>query len=98
MAQTTECDRCTADIPEGANSCAVCGFSDKVSHVETTVTARLRSQKRDAQAVIITDLDMPFTSMVRFMVKWAIATIPAALILVFVVWVAMTLLTTLASR
>lgn len=31
--------------------------------------------------VTVTDIDMPFTSMVRFMVKWAIATIPAIIIL-----------------
>ena len=31
--------------------------------------------------VIVTDIKMPFWSMVRFMVKWAIAAIPAILIL-----------------
>lgn len=31
--------------------------------------------------VQITDIDMPFMSMVFFMVKWAFATIPAALII-----------------
>src|SRR5689334_12058824 len=31
--------------------------------------------------VSITDIDMPFLSMVRFMVKWAIASIPALIIL-----------------
>jgi len=33
-----------------------------------------------AQRVTVTDVDMPFMSMVTFMVKWAIAAIPAALI------------------
>src|SRR5215218_2822116 len=31
--------------------------------------------------VSVTDVDMPFLSMVRFMVKWAIAAIPAMLLL-----------------
>ena len=31
--------------------------------------------------VVVTDIQMPFTSMVIFMVKWALATIPAFLIL-----------------
>jgi hypothetical protein len=31
--------------------------------------------------VIVTDVDMPFMSMVTFMVKWAIASIPAFIIL-----------------
>lgn len=34
------------------------------------------------QAVVVTDIDMRFGSMVRFMVKWAIAVIPASIILV----------------
>ena len=34
--------------------------------------------------VIITDIKMSFFSMIVFMVKWAIATIPAFIILVFI--------------
>jgi hypothetical protein len=34
-------------------------------------------------AVKISDINMPFWSMVVFMVKWAIASIPAILILMF---------------
>lgn len=33
------------------------------------------------QQVVVTDVNMPFGSMVRFMVKWALAAIPAFLIL-----------------
>ena len=36
----------------------------------------------DEQRVVVTDFDMPFVSMVKLMVKWAIASIPAAIILV----------------
>jgi hypothetical protein len=35
--------------------------------------------------VVVTDIRMPFWSMVVFMVKWAIAAIPAFLILI-VIW------------
>lgn len=35
----------------------------------------------ESGTVRITDIDMPFSSMVGFMVKWAIASIPAFLIL-----------------
>ena len=31
--------------------------------------------------VTVVDIDMPFRSMVMFMIKWAIATIPALIIL-----------------
>jgi len=34
--------------------------------------------------VIITDIKMSFFSMIVFMVKWAIATIPAFIILIFI--------------
>ncbi len=35
----------------------------------------------EKQQVVITDIRMPFFSMVMFMVKWALASIPAFLIL-----------------
>ena len=35
----------------------------------------------DRQEIIVTDIKMPFMSMVVFMIKWAIASIPAFIIL-----------------
>lgn len=43
-----------------------------------------KAEKRERQMVIVADIDMPFWSMVRFMVKWAIASIPAILILILI--------------
>lgn len=40
------------------------------------------------QRVTVTDIDMPFGSMVVFMLKWALAAIPAGLILLFVIFMA----------
>jgi hypothetical protein len=39
------------------------------------------SDEGNRQNVIVTDIHMPFFSMVIFMVKWAIAAIPALIIL-----------------
>lgn len=39
----------------------------------------------DSREVIVTDIKMPFLSMVVFMVKWALAAIPA-LIILFVIF------------
>ncbi|MEO1944675.1 MAG: hypothetical protein ABGY11_10280 [Candidatus Thioglobus sp.] len=39
------------------------------------------TENKVAQTVNISDISMPFWSMVVFMVKWAIASIPAILIL-----------------
>lgn len=47
--------------------------------------------------VVITDIKMPFWSMVGFMVKWAIATIPAFIILVVLGVVAVGVLSGLTS-
>ncbi|HEB72355.1 MAG TPA: hypothetical protein ENI77_07005 [Nitrospirae bacterium] len=33
------------------------------------------------QGVVVNDINMTFSSMVSFMIKWALATIPAAIIL-----------------
>lgn len=37
----------------------------------------------ERQETVITDIKMPFWSMVTFMVKWAVAAIPAVIILFF---------------
>jgi hypothetical protein len=44
---------------------------------------------RGAQPVVVIDVRMSFWSMVRFMIKWAIATIPAVIIL-FMLFVGLT--------
>ncbi|SDP82723.1 zinc-ribbon domain-containing protein [Desulforhopalus singaporensis] len=48
-------------------------ISDKLSKIE------LNTKKGNSFA--ISDINMPFASMVVFMIKWAIATIPAVIIL-----------------
>lgn len=47
------------------------------------------------QEVIVTDIPMPFSSMVMFMIKWAIATIPAAIILIIFATLSMAILTSI---
>ena len=37
-----------------------------------------------SQNVVVTDIDMPFGSMIWFMVKWTLASIPAFLILMVI--------------
>jgi len=38
----------------------------------------------NSNRIIVTDIKMPFFSMVIFMVKWAVASIPALIILSFI--------------
>ena len=46
-----------------------------------TNTKSSQSKHKETKTVKVSDFDMPFGSMVVFMVKWAIASIPAILIL-----------------
>ena len=47
----------------------------------SSITTRIADRVVQAQPVLVTDFQMPFASMVGFMVKWAIAAIPAIIIL-----------------
>lgn len=44
----------------------------------------MADEKKESQSVVVEDIKMPFMSMVAFMVKWAIAAIPAMIILVLI--------------
>ena len=48
---------------------------------ETAARAAVDKNNKGTQTVKVSDFDMPFGSMIVFMVKWAIASIPALLIL-----------------
>jgi hypothetical protein len=45
----------------------------------------------------IVDIDLPFWSMVNFMVKWAVAAIPALIILIILAFFAVAILSAVAS-
>ncbi|VAX23348.1 hypothetical protein MNBD_NITROSPINAE04-2072 [hydrothermal vent metagenome] len=71
-----KCPECGAQISELARTCPKCGYAFGAIAVKVT------DEKRDEiQGVVVTDINMTFSSMVSFMIKWALATIPAAIIL-----------------
>ena len=43
-----------------------------------------KHKQRESRSVIVTDIDMPFWSMVNFMIKWALASVPALFILALI--------------
>lgn len=47
----------------------------------TSLRSTRQNHKPTTQDVVVTDIKMKFTSMIWFMVKWTIASIPAAIIL-----------------
>lgn len=52
-----------------------------IAAITRAVEARRTKDQPPPQRVVFTDIQMPFSSMVTFMVKWALASIPAAIIL-----------------
>ena len=78
------CSNCGADTTPGPSHCPQCGASLKTAAAVRIVGAT-ESEPICRTRVVVTDVDMPFGSMVVFMVKWGIAAIPAVLILT-VVW------------
>lgn len=51
-------------------------------HAQQVLERFNEKKRREEKEVIVVDIHMPFWSMVTFMVKWSIASIPAILILV----------------
>ena len=77
-----KCHVCGLTNPPEAIKCD-CGYNFKTGMVynpkDGSPTHRLPDENR------IKDFDMPFGSMILFMVKWAIAAIPAMIILA-IIW------------
>lgn len=69
------CPECTKQVSSFAPNCPGCGCPIKASG---------ETKASEAQRVTIEDVHMEFGSMVVFMIKWAIAVIPAAIILVII--------------
>ena len=76
-----QCPNCNKTVPEGTVKCG-CGYVFK-DYQESTAggVTGVASKSDNNNEVVITDIKMPFISMVEFMVKWAIASIPAFIIL-----------------
>ncbi len=56
-----------------------------------------KKEIKKAKEVIVIDIDMKFWSMVGFMVKWAIAAIPAFIILMIIIMLFSAMLTTITQ-
>lgn len=68
-------------------------MQEKEKHTGDISLVKISGVENDKQngslKVSVVDIDMPFMSMVSFMVKWAIAAIPALIILTLVGTIAM---------
>jgi len=88
-----------SEIQRSPAYCVKCGIHYDAFYKEQSAAAARASvlfssgKHGEAQPVVVMDVDMKFWSMVKFMVKWAIAAIPAFVILVLIGTAVFTLLT-----
>lgn len=71
-----KCPSCGLLNPDSSQRCD-CGYS--FSSIPVSVKTQRNTDQ--GQGLVIKDIDMPFWSMVSFMVKWAFASIPAIFII-----------------
>lgn len=82
-----ECPLCHRELADGTPECPHCGTPQSADWIRQPVGARtmVASNPRTATGftrVVLVDVDMTFSQMVLFLVRWSIAAIPALLILV----------------
>jgi len=84
-----KCKNCQEESEDSFDSCWNCGLDTK-GKKQANFEKTKQSPSSDTegspivQNVVVTDIKMSFSSMVEFMVKWAIASIPALIILFFI--------------
>jgi len=82
-----ECPKClTPRKSASIKICMKCRYNfDTGETVLPKASTTLKTKNRlRTDRVIIEDIHMSFSSMVMFMVKWAIASVPAIIILIFI--------------
>lgn len=74
------CIECGTPLENGGKQAEKSPLLDEMQRISSKLDS-LISQTESNQKVSIRDLNMPFFSMVAFMVKWAVASIPAVIVL-----------------
>ena len=92
-----KCKHCPEQLEDDFDNCWNCGYSRDGIAPDADAKKELKANKKEAsyqakssmspppsnrQEVVVVDVSVPFLSMVVFMVKWAVASIPALLILI----------------
>ncbi len=84
-----KCPSCKLENPPGAMRCD-CGYGfttgqAPIAPSPQSISRRPQQSAPAVQLVTVTDVKMPFWSMVVFMIKWAFAAIPALLIVSLII-------------
>jgi hypothetical protein len=78
-----KCPDCEGALSDGARFCPHCGW-EKGTYLDAKGKVRTLSPSR----VSVADVDLPFWSIIKVAMKWAVASVPAVLLLVLLVLVA----------
>jgi hypothetical protein len=74
-----KCPDCEGALSDGARLCPHCGW-EKGTYLDAKGKVRTVLPHR----ISVTDVDVPFLSIVRIAVKWAVASLPALLLLILI--------------
>ena len=94
MAIAFRCPECETDLDvEDARAgergeCPGCGAAIEIPACTSRTRAADADRQAECQRVIVTDIRMRFLSMVWFMVKWTLASLPAFCILTIIACIA----------
>ena len=85
MSDNSKCPKCGTERANNAiRVCVNCKYDFHNVGNNDNKPQRVIIENNKRQRVVIEDIRMEFSSMVAFMVKWAIASIPAVIILFFI--------------
>ena len=88
-----KCPECTGTLSDGARLCPHCGWEK-----ETYLDARGKVRTVSPQRVALAAVQMSFWSIVKTTVKWAVASVPAVLLLVLIAVVGLAVLSAIADQ
>jgi len=84
MAEKRICPKCGTKRISNVDYCRNCNYFFNITVNQDNKPQRVIIDNNKRYRVVIEDIRMEFSSMVAFMVKWAIASIPALIILGFI--------------
>jgi len=88
-----KCPECNGTVSDGARLCPHSGWEK-----ETYLDARGKVRTVSAQRVALAAFQMPFWSIVKATLKWAVASAPAVLLLVLIAVLSLALLSAIAEQ
>src|SRR5262249_1281408 len=88
-----KCPECTGTLSDSARFCPHCGWGK-----ETYLDASGKVPTVSPQRVALAAVQMPFLSIVKATLKWAVASAPAVLLLVLIAVLGLALLSAIAEQ